>query len=218
MPRHFSRSRTSLPSAPLKFERQVWKKGYRFIAGLDEVGRGCLAGPVFAGVVIFSPETRIRGVTDSKLLSPSKREILSQQIREKALAWAIASVEAEEIDSINIHHASLLAMKKAVEIISQNSGLKPDYLFIDGKFTLSLETHQRALVNGDRLSHTIAAASILAKVSRDALMRKLHLQYPHYGFDEHKGYATLKHREAIKRHGLTPLHRRTFCKNFTSDF
>jgi ribonuclease HII len=176
---------------------------------VDEAGRGCLAGPVFAAAVILPDGKVVPEVDDSKKLSPDVRERLFEVIRREAVAWSIASVGAEEIDRINIHHASLKAMRLAVESLSA----RPNYLLIDGKFTLAdslLFVPQEAVVGGDGLCQSIAAASILAKVARDRWITEEGRKYPGFRFAKHKGYGTAEHREEIRLHGLTPLHRRTF--------
>jgi ribonuclease HII len=173
---------------------------------VDEAGRGCLAGPVFAGAVILPPRLMIPEIDDSKKLAPGVRERLFDVICREAIAWTVASVDAEEIDRVNIHHASLKAMRLAVESLSS----RPEYLLVDGKFTLHLSIPQEAVVDGDARSQTIAAASILAKVSRDRWISEEGKKYPQSKFAKHKGYGTEEHREEIRRHGLTPLHRRSF--------
>ncbi len=191
---------------PLWFESRLYQEGYRYIAGVDEVGRGCLAGPVFAAAVIFPRGFIIPGVDDSKKLSPSQREKLYPEIVKCAVAWSVARVEAAEIDTVNIHHASLRAMAKAVQQLMP----LPEYVLIDGRFPLPMTLPQQPVIKGDCLSHSIAAASILAKVSRDRWMTELATQYPEFSFECHKGYGTKKHLAAIREHGLTPLHRRRF--------
>lgn len=176
------------------------------IAGVDEVGRGPLAGPVVAAAVILDPNNPIAGLTDSKKLSAKRREVLAIEIKEKALAWAIANVEADEIDQLNIHHASLLAMQKAVNMLK----IVPSHAKIDGKFCPELECETEAIIKGDLTEPAISAASIIAKVSRDAEMSDYHEQYPEYGFDRHAGYPTKFHIAALEEHGITPLHRRSY--------
>lgn len=178
----------------------------RRIAGVDEAGRGCLAGPVFAGAVILPPGLVIPDVDDSKKLTPETRERLFAEICRCALAWSVASVTAEEIDRINIHHASLKAMRLAVEQLSP----LPQYVLIDGKFELDCRIAQEAIIKGDALSQSVAAASILAKVSRDRWISEEGKNYPQFRFAKHKGYGTVEHRREIQEHGLTPLHRRSF--------
>jgi ribonuclease HII len=186
-------------------ERDLRSRGFIAIAGADEVGRGSLFGDVVAGAVILSPERPIRGLNDSKLLEPQQRAVLAERIRERALAWSVASVDAATIDRINIHHASRLAMKKAVEKLS----LPADFLLVDG-FPLEIDLPQCPLVQGDQRCHAIAAASIVAKVYRDNSMQSLDEMYPQYGLARHKGYPTPEHVQALERHGPSPLHRQSF--------
>jgi ribonuclease HII len=188
-----------------KFEREARAQGFERIAGVDEVGRGALFGPVFAAAVILSPERSIRGLRDSKLLDPERREVLSVRIRERAVAWAVAAADAYEIDRINILQASRLAMRRAVEKLQPAA----DYLLIDA-VTVDLPLSQRALIHGDALSQCIAAASILAKVERDACMREWDQVFPAYGLKNHKGYSTDEHWKALEAHGPTPMHRFSF--------
>lgn len=182
------------------------------VGGVDEAGRGCLAGPVFAAAVVFAPDVLIPGVDDSKKLTALQRESLYDVICREALAWAIASVDAGEIDQINIHRASLKAMKLAVDQLDP----RPEFLLVDGRFPIPHRVKQRPIVNGDRLSHSVAAASILAKVSRDRWMDQISKDYPDFSFGKHKGYGTAEHFEEIKKYGLTPLHRKTFSSVLTS--
>lgn len=177
------------------------------ICGVDEAGRGPLAGAVFAAAVILDRERPIAGLADSKKLSKKKREYLADQIRERSLAWSIAKAEADEIDSINILQASLLAMRRAVEKLA----LVPSEALIDGLHCPKLAIPCRAIVRGDSSVAEISAASILAKTARDAEMLHLHLEYPQYGFDRHKGYPTALHLEALRRHGASEIHRRSFA-------
>lgn len=180
----------------------------RLICGVDEAGRGPLAGPVFAAAVIFAPHSRLpQGIADSKLLGEKKRERLAAAIREVALAWAVAWASVEEIDRLNILRASLLAMQRAVESLSR----RPDEVLIDGLHCPHLEVPARAIVGGDASIKEISAASILAKVGRDAEMRRLHECFPQYGFDRHKGYPTRGHLLALRRHGACEIHRRSFA-------
>jgi len=180
--------------------------GYWRIAGVDEAGRGCLFGPVFAAAVILDPARPIRGLADSKTLDEDRRDELSVLIRERAAAWAVASATAAEIDRINILEASRLAMRRAVEALNPPC----DYLLVDA-IQIDLQIPQRALIKGDARVRAIAAASILAKVDRDACMRAMDEQYPGYGLARHKGYATEEHREALRRLGPTALHRRSYA-------
>jgi len=248
-----------------RYENQKLKQGFNYIIGCDEVGRGCLAGPVAAAVVlpvdggdklkVESEKFKViksAGIRDSKLLREGKREKLSVLIKDNCLAWAIGVVDEKIIDKINIHNATLLAMKQAVENLLvflsvsipsecsrveesvnnaflQNRSLRSSselrlglgrdgtlniLLAIDGKFTIpNFEIHQEAIVDGDNKILSIAAASIIAKVFRDDLMRKLHLKYPIYNFAQHKGYGTLFHRKMILQNSLSFIHRKSFCQN-----
>ena len=244
-----------------KYETQKYKQGFRYIIGCDEVGRGCLAGPVVAAAVVFDrlkikdKGLRIVEIKDSKLLTAGKREELSENIKTNALAWGIGVVSQEVVDEINIHNATLLAMRKAVEGLFISPAVIPSaaeesliegittakgslhssdallgsprfageagrdgtgriFIALDGKFTIpNLNIEQEAIVDGDNKILSIAAASIIAKVYRDELMRKLHQQYPIYNFAQHKGYGTLFHRTMILQNGLSPIHRKSFCKN-----
>jgi ribonuclease HII len=183
------------------------KAKYRCIAGVDEAGRGPLAGPVVSAAVILPAHCAITGLNDSKKLSPARREALFAEIQRTALAVGVGRVEADEIDHLNILQASLLSMRLAVAQLDPRA----DYLLIDGKFTLAdTPTPQEALIKGDARSASIAAASIVAKVSRDRLMQRYHDTYPHFGFDRHKGYPTKAHKAAIAKHGPCPIHRRSF--------
>lgn len=177
------------------------------IAGVDEVGRGPLAGAVVAAAVILDPKYPIEGLTDSKKLSEKKRNTLAIEIKDKAIAWSLGRAEVEEIDSINILQASLLAMQRAVESLS----IKPSHLKIDGNQLLSLPYSMEAIVKGDLTVAEISAASIIAKVARDKEMVLLDAVYPEYGFAAHKGYPTKKHREALLQYGVTAIHRRSFA-------
>ncbi len=187
-------------------EKYLWEQGFASIAGVDEAGRGPLAGPVVAAAVIFSPGTVIAGLNDSKQLSRLQRERIFDQIVYKALCYAIASATCEEIDRINIHAASMLAMRRALEKLS----LTPDYVLVDGFKIGDCPVRQKALKGGDSLSLSIAAASVLAKVARDSIMAELHRQYPGYDFDRNKGYGTVEHRQALAERGPCPEHRRSF--------
>ena len=192
----------------LEIEQLLWQNGYRFVAGIDEAGRGPLAGPVVAAAVVFEPGKLIEGVRDSKQLSEKKREALYQVIVDECLAYGIGIVSQEEIDRINIRNATFKAMRKALGAMKQ----VPDFLLIDGEELPDSLYPQEAIVGGDDKSFTIAAASILAKVTRDRLMREYHLQYPQYRFDRHKGYGTQLHREMILKYGPSPIHRKSFLK------
>ena len=180
---------------------------WSLICGVDEAGRGPLAGPVYAAAVILNPREPIEGVADSKTLTPAERERLAGLIRERAKAWAVASATVEEIDRFNILRASLLAMSRAVQLLP----VAPALALIDGIHCPPLFCRTRAIVQGDSRIPAIAAASILAKTERDAEMLRLHARYPDYGMDRHKGYATLKHMEALQRFGACDIHRRSFA-------
>lgn len=177
------------------------------IAGVDEAGRGPLAGPVIAAAVILDADNPISGLTDSKKLSEKRRESLADMIKEKALAWAIGRAEVEEIDTINILQASLLAMQRAVATLS----IKPQQILVDGNHCPRFDCSVSAIVQGDLLIPAISAASIIAKVSRDREMLQLHKQYPGYGLDGHKGYPTKQHLQALAQLGVTPIHRKSFA-------
>jgi ribonuclease HII len=186
-------------------EQELRARGYRFIAGVDEVGRGSLFGAVVAGAVILSPDIPIRGLNDSKQIEPERREVLAARIRERAIAWAVAAVDAATIDRVNIYQASRLAMKLAISQLQPG----PDFLLIDA-VPLELSIPQQAIIQGDERCHAIAAASIVAKVYRDQMMREWDKFYPEYGLASHKGYQTPEHMKAIRAHGPTPLHRLSF--------
>src|ERR1700730_1691794 len=188
-----------------KHEREARAQGFTRIAGVDEVGRGALFGPVFAAAVILSPDNLIRGLRDSKQLDRERREVLAGRIRERAVGGAVAAADAFEIDHINIYQASRLAMRRAVERLKP----APDYLLIDA-ITVALSIAQRALIHGDALSQCIAAASILAKVERDACLRAWDSVFPQYGLARHKGYSTDEHIQALTTYGPTPMHRFSF--------
>ena len=176
------------------------------VAGVDEVGRGCLAGPVVAAAVVLDPGRYVAGIADSKVLAAEDRERLFAPIIGAAVAWAVASLDAGEVDRLNIHRASLQAMRQAVTSLEP----LPGFVLVDGFPIPDLAMPQRAVIGGDRRSTAIAAASILAKVTRDRFMLDLHRQDPRYGFDRHKGYATREHLDAVARFGYSPVHRRTF--------
>lgn len=177
------------------------------VAGCDEAGRGPLAGPVIAAAVILNPDRPISGLADSKQLSAKRREILAAEIHAKALAWALGRAEAAEIDELNILQASLLAMQRAVAALP----VAPARVLVDGQHCPALSCPVQAIVRGDATEPAISAASILAKVARDREMTELHLRYPDYGFDRHKGYPTAAHRAALQAHGPCPAHRRSFA-------
>lgn len=190
----------------LKFEKMAWQSGARLIAGVDEVGRGSLFGPVVAAAVILDPGYRIRGLRDSKLLLAERRETLAERIREHAIAWAIAAVDAARIDQINIYQASRVAMRQAALRLEPN----PDHLLIDA-MRLDCDLPQQAIIHGDALSASIAAASILAKVERDRMVRAWDPVFPVYGLASNKGYSTPHHLAALRQHGPSPLHRQSFA-------
>jgi len=196
-----------------RIENILWEKGYNNIAYCDEVGRGCLFGPVLAATVILPKGLKIEGVKDSKKLSPKKREALYEIILEKAIAIGIGIVSAEIIDEINIKNATKLAMKKSILNLrdKEDKLISPDYILIDAE-EIDLDIPQQSIVKGDDLIHGISIASIVAKVTRDSLCLKWHQQYPQYGIDRHKGYGTKAHREALIRYGITEMHRRSFLK------
>jgi ribonuclease HII len=188
-------------------ERVLWSRGYRFVAGLDEVGRGCLAGPVVAGAVILPPGWAPEGLRDSKLLDAPTRERLAGEIRRRAVAYAVAAVDSTVIDRINILQATLLAGMLAAARLP----VRPDALLLDSLCLPEIGIHQRALVDADRLSVSVAAASVVAKVYRDALMTEQDSRFPGYGFASHKGYACPEHWAAIHSLGPSPLHRLSFA-------
>ena len=196
----------------LKIERELLSKGYRYIVGEDEVGRGPLAGPVVCAAVVMplDQELLIEGVDDSKKLSEKKRETLSTLIKERAIAYTIVEVSEKIIDEINILEATRLGMKQAVEGLS----VTPDIVLTDGNMTIDIPFKQHSVIGGDALSYSIGAASIIAKVHRDHMMDEYAKEYPAYAFEKNKGYGTAVHIQAIKEQGLCPIHRRTFTKKF----
>ncbi len=194
----------------LQYERELAAAGYKYVCGVDEVGRGPLAGPVVCAAVIMPIENVIEGVDDSKKLSAKKRESLSEKIIQNAVAYAICRVEPQVIDEINILEATKLCMKNAVESLA----VVPDYVITDGNMTLDIPIPQRSIVKGDALSYSIGAASIIAKVYRDKIMDELAVTYPEYGFERNKGYGTRQHIEGIIRAGICPVHRRSFTKKW----
>jgi ribonuclease HII len=193
----------------LFYEHTAQEKGYKLVCGVDEAGRGPLAGPVCAAAVILPDDCIIPGLNDSKKLTEKKREALFPIICEKAMAYGIGFASAEEIDEINILQATFLAMSRAIDQLS----LKPDWVMVDGNRMPPISYPGETVVKGDGKSASIAAASVLAKVSRDRVLRELGEAYPMYGFEKHKGYGTKAHYEAIKTYGLLPEHRRSFLKN-----
>jgi len=194
----------------LEFEKIYHEKGHEFIAGVDEVGRGPLAGPVVSAAVILPKGLIIPNVNDSKKLPQRKREELCEIIKEKAIDVGIGIVGVRSIDNFNILNASKTSMIMAVEELKQ----APDYVLVDGRFTIKINIPQRPIVRGDEKSISIACASIIAKVARDSMMDEYHKEYPEYGFATNKGYGTPEHFDAIKKYGLTPIHRKTFCSQF----
>ncbi len=193
-----------------KYELELLSHGYEYIAGIDEVGRGPLAGPVYAAAVILNPYKDIYGVRDSKKLSKEKREELSKKICEDCLCYCIASASVEEIDTLNILNATKLAMKRAI----QGLKIKPQYILIDALRLEDVDIPQTGIIKGDDTSISIGAASIIAKVKRDEYMDILSTKYPQYHFESNKGYGTKEHTDAIKEYGPCEHHRRTFIKNF----
>lgn len=191
----------------LRFETELWTAGHRHVAGVDEAGMAPLAGPVVAAAVILEQGFRLRGLDDSKkILDPARRDELAQEIKARAVAWAVGVTEVAEIDRINIYHAGLLAMDRAVEALTHT----PHFVLVDARKLPRCTLPQRGIVGGDALSMSIAAASVIAKTTRDALMAALEAEYPGYGFASHKGYPTPEHQKALKALGATPIHRRSF--------
>lgn len=194
----------------LKFENEAYENGYTCVCGVDEAGRGPLAGPVFAAAVVLGRGQIIDGINDSKQLSEKKREALFDKIKEEALCYSIALVDEKTIDEINILNATFLAMKKAIEGLE----IKPDFAMIDGNKTPDLDIDCEAVVKGDANSVSIAAASILAKVSRDRYMFEMAEKYPEYKFEKHKGYGTKLHYQMLDEYGPSEIHRQTFLKTW----
>jgi ribonuclease HII len=193
----------------LRFEIELWSDGFHFVAGVDEAGMAPLAGPVVAGAVILPRNYKLRGLNDSKkILDPEKRDELAIQIKQDALCWSVGFAEVEEIDKINIYHAGLLAMQRAVEGLSSN----PDFILVDARKIPNCTVPQRGIIRGDALSASIAAASIIAKTTRDAHMLELDRVYSGYGLASHKGYPTPEHCRALKTLGALPIHRRSFAR------
>ena len=196
-----------MPTPTLEHERRLWDAGYAHVAGLDEAGRGCLAGPVVAAAVILPPGLTIPGVQDSKALSAAQREALRAKIEARALAVGVGQCTPAEIDELNILHAAMEAMRRAAAACTP----APGYLLVDGNRCFPESPWPfDTLVKGDRRSHSIAAASILAKTTRDAFMRELHAAHPHFGWDTNVGYPTKAHYAALAAHGSTPYHRQSF--------
>jgi ribonuclease HII len=189
-----------------RYEKMAWQDGAQLVAGVDEVGRGALFGPVVAAAVILKPDYRIRGLRDSKLLPAEVREVLAERIREHSIAYAIASVDAARVDEINIYWASLEALAMAVKKLEP----APDHVLVDA-LKIDVECRQTKIIHGDALSCSIAAASIIAKVERDRWMREFDTQYPLYGLASNKGYSTPKHKAILREHGPSPLHRNSFA-------
>lgn len=195
------------------FDNSFLTSRIKFVAGVDEAGRGPLAGPVVAASVIFSPDTFIKGVNDSKVLTEAEREELFPQITERALSWAVSSVSHSQIDQINILQASLLAMKKSVSRLK----VQPDLILVDGNKIFNISIEALPVIDGDAKSFSIAAASIIAKVTRDRIMRRLCSRFPHYNWSSNKGYATREHIESIKIYGPCVLHRKTFLTKILTE-
>jgi len=190
-------------------ENKLFKNGYKLVAGVDEVGRGALAGPIVAAAVILSQKTKIKGINDSKKLKPQKREELYKKITASAISWSVSLIDNKFIDKKGITKANSDVLKGAVKKLK----VKPDYLLIDAVKIKCGNIPSKSVIKGDEKIRSIAAASIVAKVFRDSLMRDYHHIFPKYSFHLHKGYGTKKHFAAIKKHGLSPLHRRSFLKN-----
>lgn len=194
----------------LEYERRLLNEGYKYICGVDEVGRGPLAGPVVCAAVIMPLDKLVEGVDDSKKIGKKKREIIAEKILDCAVACRICRVEREIIDEINILQATRLCMKNAVEGLS----VKPDFVLTDGNMTLDISVPQTSVIKGDAKSYTIGAASIVAKVYRDNIMKEYAALYPQYGFETNAGYGSRSHIEAIEKYGLTPIHRRSFTSRW----
>jgi len=190
----------------LKFETELWEQGFTLIAGVDEAGVGPLAGPVVAGAAILPQGYKLRELDDSKKLDEAKRDQLAERIKTDAVAWAVGIAEVAEIDRLNIYHASLLAMRRAVEGLN----FRPDFVLVDARTIPNCAAPQRGIIRGDSLSASIAAASVIAKTTRDAIMVELDRRFPGYGLDGHKGYPTPEHVAALRKLGASPIHRRSF--------
>lgn len=198
-------------------EKRLWKKGYKYVVGIDEAGRGPLAGPVAAGAVLilekdFKEAKKIKSVKDSKKLREEKRkEVYLDLIKNKKIKWGIGMVSEKTIDKINILEATKLAMIKAVKDLEKKNKIKVDFLILDGRMKLDLKIEQKSIVKGDDKVFSISAASIVAKVKRDELMERYDKKYPQYNFKKHKGYGTREHMEKIKKHGICKIHRKSFA-------
>lgn len=192
----------------LKLEQKLWKGGFDTVCGVDEVGRGSFAGPVVAGAVILPKDYELlEGILDSKLLKPRQRENLAVSIKNKALCWSVAEIGVSKINKMGIAKATQMAFRKAIKSLR----IYPDFILIDAFYVKHLNRkRQKPVKDGDKICASIATASIIAKVHRDKLMRKLHRKYPKYGFGKHKGYGTKRHQDAIRKHGLSRIHRRSF--------
>lgn len=192
----------------LELEESLWDKGYRYICGLDEVGRGCFAGPVVVSAVVFPQGVALPdGIADSKLLKPKHREQLAIRIKSQAACWSVAEVSVSVINKVGIGKATQMAFRKALRLLS----VQVDYVLIDAFYVKHLDRKkQEPIKDGDKICASISAASIVAKVYRDDLMKKLHKKYPRYGLAKHKGYGTKEHQEAIRKHGLSRIHRKSF--------
>ncbi|MBI3103765.1 ribonuclease HII [Candidatus Daviesbacteria bacterium] len=192
----------------LDLERKLWNQGYSFVCGMDEVGRGSFAGPVCVGAVIFPKDcVAIEGIADSKLLKPKQREKLESRIKNQAICWGVSEVSVSIINKVGIGKATQMAFRKALRLLS----VQADYVLVDAFYIKQLNRkRQKAVKDGDTICASISAASIIAKVHRDKLMKKLSKKYPQYGFGKHKGYGTKRHQEAIKKYGLSRIHRKSF--------
>lgn len=197
----------------LEIEDSLYQRGYKLVCGVDEAGRGPLCGPVVAAAVILNKDEMLEGVNDSKKLSEKKRENLYDIIIKKAIAVGVGISDVDIIEDINILNATKLAMKQAIN----NLKINPDFVLIDGNQMIDIDIDAQTVVSGDAKSESIAAASIIAKVTRDRLLKDYDKKYPEYGFAKHKGYGTKAHIEAIKKYGLTPIHRKSFCSKFIKE-
>lgn len=195
-------------TSTLNLEKRLWKEGYSLICGLDEVGRGSFAGPVCVGAVIFPKNCQIpEGIADSKLLKPKARERLAESIKAQAVSWAVAEIGVSIINNVGIGRATQMAFRKAIKSLDKT----PDFALIDAYYIKHLNRkRQKPVKDGDKICVSISAASIIAKVHRDRLMKKLSKRYPQYGFSKHKGYGTKRHQEALRKYGLSKIHRRSF--------